>query len=94
VPARHDVGGLDAQTERHGDLADLTAQPLAGGQLLDERHCAVAVAIDLQRREHLDGLAGALVTNLEVALRGGHAAVPHQLAQHLNRVPLSACRWA
>ena len=85
VAARLDVGWLGAQPERHRDLADLAAQPLAGGQLLDQRHGAVAVAVDLQRREGLHGVAGALVADAEVALGGDHAAVAHQLAQHLDR---------
>jgi hypothetical protein len=46
---------------------------------------AVAVAVDLQRRERLDSLADALITHPEVPLRGDHAAVAHQLAQHLDR---------
>jgi hypothetical protein len=54
MPARLDVRRLGAQPERHRDLTDLAAQALAVKQLLDDRHRARAVAIDLQRRERLD----------------------------------------
>jgi hypothetical protein len=73
---------------RDGGLPNLLAQPLAGEQLRNDRHLLVAVTIDLQRRERLDGFAFAGVANGVVALGRVHVRVAHQLGQRRpGRVP-------
>ena len=85
LPAGLDVGRLGADPERDGDLADGAADVLGVQQRLRLAPDAVAVPVELHRRDPVDGLAAACLADPVVLPGGVEQAVVHQLAQHVDR---------
>src|SRR5579875_411070 len=82
------VGGLGANPERDGDLPDRFAGYLGVEEPLDERAGTLALSVDLEPGQHVDGLALALFGDAIINLRACKVGVPHKFGEHLDRRPI------
>ena len=87
IPAGLHVGRLGAGAERNRDLADRAAGVLGVQQRLGFPPDAVAVPVELQRGDLVDGIAATAVPDGVVAAGGIEAAMVHQRGEHVDRDP-------
>jgi hypothetical protein len=82
-----DVGRFGADAERYGDLTDGAAGVLGVQQRLGLPPDAVAVAVETERGDGVDGGAAAVLADAVVAPGYREASVVEQLGQDVDRNP-------
>ncbi|MFC6137971.1 hypothetical protein [Streptomyces spororaveus] len=84
VAAGGDVGGFAADPVRGGDLPDGAADVLGVEQALGRAPDSVAVPVELEGRDPVDGFPTAFRADPVVALGGGDEPVVHQLLEDVG----------